>query len=538
MGTQLARARRGEDARDRALIRKASRGDKLAIEALYRQYCDRIYQSCLRICREPEDAIDATQDTFLKVFRRLEELDPETLSFRDYLFASARNACFKVISKRKRIDLKEKVPEPKIKITDAAYADPERSLMIGDQQKIVRHASTELSARHYQALVMYELDGLGYADIGKQLDLDANAVGQLIMRARQRLRVEVQRCSVLQTDDGKHCARARVLLPGKTEGRLSDREAQWIDQHLDNCEVCAINLSLMQEVGAGYRAVLPPALIGLLWLRTKDALASTSQLMSDQKATEYEPKDSVTHSNTGQALPMVGSPNASSAHSRSKRPKRVVVLTSLIFVLLAPAMAGSEYLLKKESQTNSGSELSLFEPGIGQFGTPSGVNEFESLGIAGAGEMGYSAHKKQPLAERIDNGSDPGKPHSNLQGSRSKSGAGHGADSNKRKTSRKRRSSGGGSSLIPSAEQQAGALPSTHKTSNGFVSSDQRSSSVQQESSDGEANRSVPKASPTSGSGPNPPQQLPNSTPPIPSIDDAMKPKLPVGLTVKSPKKR
>lgn len=249
METQLIKARRSEDARDRTLVRRASYGDKPAMEALYERYCDSIYKSCIKICRQPEDAIDAMHDAFLSVFGRLDKLDPEKLSFRDYIFASARNACLKVVSMRKRVELQDVVPEPKTVVIDDSHDDPERSLMIGDQQKIIRKASTELSSRHYQALVMYELDGMGYAEIGRQFDLDANAVGQLIMRARQRLRLEVQRNVALGSDESTQCARALALLPKKIEDGLSEREAGWLGTHLENCISCSTSLSLMQEVG-------------------------------------------------------------------------------------------------------------------------------------------------------------------------------------------------------------------------------------------------------------------------------------------------
>ncbi len=535
MGIQLVKARRCEDARDRVLTREASRGDKPAIEALYKRYCDRIYQSCLRICREPEDAIDATQDTFLKVFRRLEELDPETLSFRDYLFASARNACFKVVSKRKRVDLKEKMPEPRIKMVDDAHADPERSLMIEDQQKMVRHASTELSTRHYQALVMYELDGLGYAEIGKQLDLDANAVGQLIMRARQRLRLEVRRRAVLQTDEGKQCARALALLPRKADGRLGKREAQWLDPHLENCEACTTNLSLMQEVGAGYRAVLPPALIGLLWLRTSDALANAGHPFSDRAVTADESRDVSANGGSGQGQGTAGELRSINAISRRDRSKKVVVLACLMFGLLAVVVAGSEYLPKEDFRTVNGDELSLLQPGIDQYYAPSGTDDAESLGLTETGKTSSSKYWKHSGSERSDDGSVSGKTRSDSQGSRSKTGTDNGAEGWQSKPrGNPRLSSEGSSGTHPAqgADQQAGVQHGVQQTSNSSRSSNQGSSSEQQESNDTDTTGFVPKASSSPGSWPTP-KQIPGNTPPLPSIKDLTKLKIPASFKVK-----
>ncbi len=541
MGTQLASVRRGEDVRDRVLIRKASCGDKPAMEALYRQYCDGIYQSCLRICREPEDAIDAMQDTFMKVFRRLEELDPETLSFRDYLFTSARNACFKVISKRKRVHLKEKIPEQEMKITDDAHSDPERSLMIEEQQKMVRNASTELSTRHYQALVMYELDGFGYAEIGKQLDLDANAVGQLILRARRRLRREVRRRAMLQTDDaddGTQCTRALALLPRKAEGRLDKRGAKWLDSHLETCEACATNLSLMQEVGAGYRAVLPPALIGLLWLRISDALANTGYELRDRVVTLDESKNAVANSGSGQGLETAGELRTNSANSRHKRSKRVVALTCLIIVPLAVVVACNEYLLKEDSRTGSSGksslssgESSLLHQGIGQLGTPTDTDGAQSLGITDTGRTSSTNYKEQSVHERIDDRYELNNSRSSLEASRSKTGTDNGREGRQSKPRQNPRSSGedsSGTSPVQSVERQEGV----EQTSDGSGSSNQKSSSTQQEYSASEAIGLVPKARSLQDIWPIP-HQIQNNTPSLPSIRDVTKPKLPARHTVK-----
>ncbi len=347
MGTQLAQARQQEDEHDRVLMKKVVRGDKRAAEGLYRQYCDRVYQSCLRITCEPEDAIDAMQETFLNVFRRMKALDPDTTSFRDYLFASARNTCLKQLEKRKHTDPTEDVPEPKVKIADDAHMDPERSLLIGDQRKIIRNASTELSDRHYRALVMYELDGLGYAEIGRQFDLDANAVAQLIMRARQRLRWEVRRHVALNpAGDHKQCAQALALLPKRADGRLGERESAWLDPHLENCEICATNLALMEEVGARYRSVLPPALIALLWQRTGDAWAATSH--PNSSGTTGTESTSRVADVTGRHGVSSSGWSVGGMRSRLDRTKRkVAALAPLLFVLLVAVCSSSIYMIQE-----------------------------------------------------------------------------------------------------------------------------------------------------------------------------------------------
>lgn len=495
MGTQLARARRDEDARDHALMTRASRGDKVAMEALYRQYCDRVYQSALRICREPEDAIDATQDTFLNVFRRLEKLEVETLSFRDYLFASARNSCFKLIAKRKRVDLREVIFEPEVEEADDANSDPERSLLIGDQQRMVRHASSELSARHYQALVLFELDGLGYAEIGEQLGLDSNAVGQLILRARQRLRREVRRGAALKPDDRKRCARALALLPKKAEGQLSKRESEWLDPHLESCQGCVANLSLMQEVGVGYRSVMPPALIALIWQRTDSALALT------------------------------GSARVSVRSSRLHTLSRVAIPASSLLAILIAVSVSVGLLVDRQPRSASSGEsgqtksLSL---GLGA------ESAYKGTGSANTG-MTKSTDVKKDRSEGQTDGIELAR--QSLDDTRNRSShslpAGRDNKKGKHRAKSEQRIIGGGSKNGKSKKTITSAEP-------------QGSSQESPTSSPGPSGTGGDRVPPgtTEGTGTDYqkasykqkwkiPEQIPKDLPPLPSIKDAAKPKMP-----------
>lgn len=262
MGVSLRSPRSVEDVRDRALMDRGAAGDRGALEELFSHYNVDLYRSCLKTCRNRDDAIDAVQESFLRVFKKLFEQDVKIESFRDYLFMTARNVCLKLIAKRKRSQLTEEIPEP-TPAERPAYAghDPERTALINDQREIVRHASRDLPQRQYQALSMFELDGLSYMEIGNMLGLDPNAVAQLIKRARKRLLKAVQvnaSCNKTATDI---CAKAMAVMPKRADGRLGEKDALWLEPHLTHCDICKTNLALMEEVGTSYRALLPPTIV-------------------------------------------------------------------------------------------------------------------------------------------------------------------------------------------------------------------------------------------------------------------------------------
>lgn len=248
-----------ENARDRALMARTASGDRDALEQLFTHYNKRIYRSCLHTCRNADDAMEATQEAFLTVFKRLRDYHLSISSFRDYLFMASRNASLKIISKRRQAISVVEIPEVEQYGSIDATEDPERSLLIADQQQLVRRASASLRTRQLDALKMYELDGMDYSEIGSKLGIEANAVSQLISRARKKLRTEVRNKGAAQRSSTKICARALMLMPKKVDSVLSSRESAWLDQHIDSCETCKTNLNMIEEIGTSYRSLLPPS---------------------------------------------------------------------------------------------------------------------------------------------------------------------------------------------------------------------------------------------------------------------------------------
>lgn len=280
----LSATKERENARDRALMARSASGEREALEELFKLYNESIYHSSLRICRNADDAIEATQEAFLTVFRRMREHYAGISSFRDYLFTASRNASLKTIAKRRRAIPTEDMPEPNGDGFVNAYEDPERSLLIDEQQQMVHRASERLSDRQLEALKMYELDGLDYSRIGHELGLEPNAVAQLISRARQRLRTEVRFTSTAKESSTEICTKAMALMPKKVDRTLTKREATWLEPHIAGCDICKTNLNVMEEVGTSYRSLLPPSALIFELIFRDDALAKLYPSLSDASA--------------------------------------------------------------------------------------------------------------------------------------------------------------------------------------------------------------------------------------------------------------
>ncbi len=281
-GTELlSAAKEQENVRDRALMARSAAGERESLEELFKLYNERIYHSNLRICRNADDAVEATQEAFLTVFKRMRDHYADISSFRDYVFTSSRNASLKIIAKRRRAVPTEEIPESAETSLVDASEDPERSILIEDQQHVVQKASGRLSERQLEALKMYELDGMDYAQIGSELGLEANAIAQLISRARQRLRTEVRYSGTAQETSTEICTKAMALMPMKADGTLTKRQATWLDPHIKDCDICKTNFSMMEEVGASYRSLLLPSALIFERVFRDDALAKLFPSLSD-----------------------------------------------------------------------------------------------------------------------------------------------------------------------------------------------------------------------------------------------------------------
>ncbi len=86
---------------DATLVTQVAAGDRQAFDELMRRHEDRVFSICLRIMRHREQALDATQDAFLTVFRKAAQFRGES-TFSTWLYRVAVNTCYDHLRKAKR----------------------------------------------------------------------------------------------------------------------------------------------------------------------------------------------------------------------------------------------------------------------------------------------------------------------------------------------------------------------------------------------------------------------------------------------------
>lgn len=173
------------------LIELARSGDHSAFEALVLAHQKQVYNLALRMVGNEEDALDMSQEAFLRAYTSLESFRGDS-KFSVWLYRLTSNLCIDLIRSRKRRPTAslsytdENDEEQELEIPDLRFS-PEAELEKRELRRQVSEGLDSLSPEYRQILVLRELGGLSYEEIGQALSLEAGTVKSRIFRARKRL---------------------------------------------------------------------------------------------------------------------------------------------------------------------------------------------------------------------------------------------------------------------------------------------------------------------------------------------------------------
>lgn len=177
---------------ERELVDRAKAGDQAAFEQLVVDNQNRVYSLALRMLGDPEDAQDAAQEAFLNAWRALPSFKGES-SFSTWVYRLTSNACIDCLRRRRRrreVETdslpaleEEKNWEPADRRSDPALQTEGRMA-----REAVDQALEALPPHQREILLLRELSGLSYQEIGQALKLDLGTVKSRIARARLALK--------------------------------------------------------------------------------------------------------------------------------------------------------------------------------------------------------------------------------------------------------------------------------------------------------------------------------------------------------------
>lgn len=177
---------------EQELIRRAKGGDQTAFEQLVLAHQNRVFTLAFRMVNDREEAADLAQEAFLKAWQGLPNFQGDS-SFSTWIHRLITNVCIDWIRKQKR--RQEIEPVASLDDEESGWAepadpgqDPQRQLERAELHRALARALQALPDHHRRVLVMRELSGLSYQEIGQALELDIGTVKSRIARARLSLR--------------------------------------------------------------------------------------------------------------------------------------------------------------------------------------------------------------------------------------------------------------------------------------------------------------------------------------------------------------
>jgi RNA polymerase sigma factor (sigma-70 family) len=222
---------------DHQLVAAVRRGDDRAFERLYHRYNRRIQAYVVGMCKDHARAEDITQEIFVSALRRMRETE-RPIAFKPWIYEIAKNAC---IDQHRRARRAEEVSlQAEDGLAPADYGrlvngDPTPDVAVDVKQDLdnLCGAFRGLSETHHDILVMRELEGLSYREIGDRLGMSRPAVESTLFRARRRLTEEYG-----ELVSGARCLRIQGIIATAGRGRLGARDTTRLSRHIAHCQPC------------------------------------------------------------------------------------------------------------------------------------------------------------------------------------------------------------------------------------------------------------------------------------------------------------
>src|SRR5687768_4034980 len=229
--------RDADETTDHDLVARVRTGDDRAFERLYGRYHRRIASYVQGMVHDHARAEDITQDVFMSALRRMRETD-RPIAFKPWIYEIAKNACIDQFRRSRRAE--EVSMDADEGLGSADYGRlvtkdpaPEAAFETKQQLDQLCGAFGGLSETHHEILVMRELEGLSYREIGERLGMTRPAVESTLFRARRRLTEEYE-----QLVTGERCQRVQAIIGAAGEGSLGARDRKRVARHVSYCQPC------------------------------------------------------------------------------------------------------------------------------------------------------------------------------------------------------------------------------------------------------------------------------------------------------------
>jgi len=173
------------------IIQRVLGGDKNAFEGLVIANQKNVYNLALKMTRNEDDALDLSQEAFVKAFRQLGNFRGDS-RFSVWMYRLTYNLCIDFLRKK-----------PKANIVSLSYEDddgesspieipdlrnlPEDNALRNEMRKNITDSINELPQKHREMVTMREVTGMSYEEIAATLNINVGTVKSRLARARLKL---------------------------------------------------------------------------------------------------------------------------------------------------------------------------------------------------------------------------------------------------------------------------------------------------------------------------------------------------------------
>jgi RNA polymerase sigma-70 factor (ECF subfamily) len=176
---------------DDELVKSSQKGDMIAFEELVGRHRDKIYARAFSMMRNEEEAVDLSQEAWVKAWQRLVQFQGDS-SFVTWMTRIVINLCLDQIRKNKRqraesIEAMDEESGGVERQMPVIEHNPTEGLERGELRQRIDKALAQLSHEHRTVLVMHEFEDLEYKEIAKRMGCSIGTVMSRLFYARRRM---------------------------------------------------------------------------------------------------------------------------------------------------------------------------------------------------------------------------------------------------------------------------------------------------------------------------------------------------------------
>jgi RNA polymerase sigma-70 factor (ECF subfamily) len=193
---------------DAELVSRCQRGDDSAWAELVDRYGRKVYGIAWHFTYDRSEAEELTQDCFLKLWENLDRYEPSEASLLAWIAALSRNLCIDHYRKRRREKGFRFLSDDAVSALLPSSDDPQADAVRRERVRFLLEALAELPDELAEVVMLRDLDGLDYREIGDFLKLPDGTVKSRLNRARIELAKVIRKRIGAETE-----GRGSVYLP-------------------------------------------------------------------------------------------------------------------------------------------------------------------------------------------------------------------------------------------------------------------------------------------------------------------------------------